>query len=109
MKTFLLPLFLLLPAIPVAAQDPQPIQVKMKDGQTDRVVPLGVTGDMARYRVFVLGGEMTVTRSLAEFTPLSAFLFESALIAPNTFEQHFALAKNAADMDLLPQAGAAAR
>lgn len=108
MKTPVLAL-LLLPLLTPLFQEPQPIQVKMKDGEIDRIVPLSLSGDTARYRVFVLGGEMTVTRKLSEFTPLSAYQFEATLQAPKTFDQHFALAKKAALMGLLPQAGSAAR
>jgi hypothetical protein len=110
MKTSLFALLvLLLPVSDPLCQDPQSIQVRMKDGQFDRIVPLSLTGDTARYRVFVLGEEMTVTRKLSEFTPLGAFQFEEFVTAPKSFEDHFGLAKKAAQLGLLPQVGAAAR
>ncbi|HEX5052514.1 MAG TPA: hypothetical protein VFZ65_12125 [Planctomycetota bacterium] len=107
MKTPLL--FLLLPVAALAAQESPTIDATMKDGRTERIQPLELNGDKARFRVFVLGGEMVVTRKLSDFSPDSAFRFEVATRKPDSFEDHFDMAKKAADLDLLPPAGAQAR
>lgn len=109
MKILALSLLLACPIARLAAQDAPKLYLETVDGRQEHVQPLSLDGDKARYKVFVLGGEMTTTRRLADFTPESAFAFESALAAPKSFDQHFALAKKAASMGLLPQAGSAAR
>jgi hypothetical protein len=109
MKYLALSLFLLCPTGRLTAQDLPKLYLVTVDGRQEQVQPLSLDGDKVRYKVFVLGGEMTTTRRLTDFTPESAFAFEAAVTAPKSFAQHFALAKKAATMGLLPQAGTQAR
>ncbi|MEQ1632144.1 MAG: hypothetical protein ABL997_07205 [Planctomycetota bacterium] len=109
MKILALSLLLICPIARLSAQEATKLYLETVDGRQEHVQPLSLDGDKARYRVFVLGGEMTTTRRLSDFTPESAFAFESAVTAPKTFDQHFALAKKAASLGLLPQAGTSAR
>jgi hypothetical protein len=104
MKTLLVAL-----ALALAAQDSKPIHVKTKAGKEASVQVLGLEGTKAHLKVFAMGGEVTLKRDLSEFTPESAFLIEMRATNPTTFEQHFGLAKKAAEMGLLPQAGGQAR
>lgn len=94
---------------PLMGQESTLLPVRMKDGRTENIVPLALNGELARFKVFVLGGEMTISRKLSEFEPESAFRFEVLATRPQTFAAHFELAKKAVAMDLLPQAGAEAR
>jgi hypothetical protein len=104
MKTLLTAL-----AFALAAQDSKPIYVKTKGGTEASVQVLGIEGTKAHLKVFAMGGEITLKRDLSEFTPDSVFLIEWRAADPKTFEQHLALAKRAAELGLLPQAGAQAR
>jgi tetratricopeptide (TPR) repeat protein len=70
---------------------------------------LGMKDNLAELKVIGLGGEATIKRDINDFRPESAFAIERRAIDPKTFEQHFALAKQAALLDLLPQAGLQAR
>src|SRR5687768_6373819 len=88
-----------------AFQDSATIFVETKDGQSAKAQVLSLTGSKAKLKVYALVGEITMTRDLADFVPESAFMIEVRATDPKTFEQHFALAKRAAELDLLPQAG----
>ena len=89
----------------ITAQDPAPISVTTKDGKSVTVQVLSLANGRAKLKVTQIVGEMTVTRSLDDFVPLSAFMIEVRATDPKTYDQHFALAKRAAASDLLPQAG----
>lgn len=91
------------------AQGSSTIAVTTKDGRTLNVQVLGLADGRAELKVLGLGGEATIKRDLNDFRPESAFAIERRAIDPKTFEQHFALAKYAALLDLLPQAGLQAR
>ena len=88
-----------------AIQDPAPIFLEMKDGRSASAQVLGLADGKAKLKVHALEGEITMTRPLDDFVPESAFMIEVRATNPKTFEQHFALAKRAAELDLLPQAG----
>ena len=109
MKTIFLATALLCPLASVLAQEPTKLSLETTDGRTELVLPIALEGDTARYKSFVLGGEMTLTRKLADFTPESAFAFELAVANPSTSEACFAMAKKAASMQLMQQAGVQAR
>jgi tetratricopeptide (TPR) repeat protein len=103
------PFLALLTATFVAVQDPAPISVTTKDGRSQTVQVLSLANGKAKLKVTQIVGEMTVTRALDDFIPESVFMIEVRATDPKTFEQHFALAKRAAELDLLPQAGNQAR
>ncbi len=100
-----LPLVLLLPH----AQDPETMSVHWKDNRTGNVQVMGVEGDKVRLKMFIMGGSTVITSPLADFTPESAFAIELAAAQPATFDAHFALAKKAGELHLVPQAGKQAR
>lgn len=62
-----------------------------------------------RLKVSIMGGTMTVTDRMDEFTPASQFRILEAAAAPEDFAGHFALAKEAAELGLLGQAGTQCR
>jgi hypothetical protein len=100
------------PQEPVDASQPKDaktITVDLKDGRTGNVEVLAVEAGTAKLRVYGLGGHMVVKRPLDDFTPQSAFDIESAVANATTFEQHFGLAKRAAELGLLRSAGKEAR
>src|SRR5262249_37222001 len=99
------PLLAILLAALLRAKDPAPISVTTKDGKSVTVQVLSLKDGKAKLKVTQIVGEMTVTRSLQDFEPLSAFMIEVRATDPKTYEQHFALAKRAVGLDLLPQAG----
>jgi hypothetical protein len=83
--------------------------VFLADGKTWRAQILGLDGDVARLRVFVLDSEVEMKRKLASFTPESQFQIELVAARPTTYDAHFAMAKKAAEKKLLGPAGAQAR
>ena len=87
-----------------AFQDSATVFVETKDGQSAKAQVLSLSGGKAKLKVYALVGEITMTRDLDDFVPESAFMIEVRATDPKTFEQHFALAKRAAELDLLPQA-----
>jgi tetratricopeptide (TPR) repeat protein len=87
------------------AQDATPVSVTTKEGRSGRVQVLGLKDGQAKLKVFAMDGEITITRPLDHFEPVSAFMIQVRATDPKTFEQHFELAKAAAKLDLLPQAG----
>src|SRR5262245_42540641 len=91
------------------AQDPTPVTVTTKTGKTVRLQVLSVANGKAKVKIFAFGGEVTMERDLSVLTPESQFLVETRAANPKTFEQHFVLAKRAAELELLPQAGQQAR
>ncbi len=92
-------------AIVFAAQDPAPISVTTKDGKSVTASVVSLAGGKVKLKVTQIVGEITVTRSLDDFEPISAFMIEVRASDPKTYEQHFALAKKAVALELLPQAG----
>jgi hypothetical protein len=95
---------------PAAGGDgPTRITVETLDGKTTQVEVLGIEGKRARLKIFIFEGEATILRNLSEYTPESAFLIEKAAAEPVSFEEHFALAKRAGELSLIPQAGSSAR
>src|SRR4026209_2444893 len=109
MKTGLLLSFALLSVAALPAQDPDTFQVRWKDGRTANVQVVGLDGEKARLKLFIMEGSMVVTNKLDDFTAESAFAIEKAAAKPDSFEANFALAKKAVAMGLIPQAGARAR
>lgn len=106
MKTGLLfvSLFAFLPP-----QEPKTLTLNEVDGETVTAQVLELKGDSAKLKVMILGGNMTVTRKLSDFVPLSQFRIEQAAKAPKDFDGHFAMARRAGELRLLTQAGSEAR
>jgi tetratricopeptide (TPR) repeat protein len=90
-------------------QEPKTLTLNEVDGESVTAQVLELKGDSAKLKVMILGGNMTVTRKLTDFAPLSIFRIEQSAKAPNDFDGHFALAKRAAELRLLTQAGSEAR
>jgi hypothetical protein len=90
-------------------QEPEAMTVAFTDGRTERVQVLGLDGDTARLKLFMFGGEMQVKRRLADLAPESRFRVELEATKPQSFEDHFKMAKKAADLGLLSSAGTEAR
>jgi tetratricopeptide (TPR) repeat protein len=90
-------------------QEPKTLTLNEVDGDTVTAQVLELKGDSAELKVMILGGNMTVTRKLSDFVPLSQFRIEQAAKAPNDFDGHFALAKRAGELRLLTPAGSEAR
>lgn len=105
MKTALL----LLSLLALAPQDPKTVTLNTVTGETVTAQVLALQADAAKLKVSILGGNMTVTRKLSDFTPISVYRIEMAAKAPADFDGHFAMAKRAAELDLLTQAGSEAR
>ena len=105
MKTALL----LMSLLGLAPQGPSTLTLSTVDGETVNAQVLDLKGDSAKLKVMILGGHMTVTRKLADFVPLSVFRIEMAAKPPTDFDSHFAMAKRAAELRLLTQAGFEAR
>ena len=105
MKTaLLLPVLLLL-----LPQDPKTIALTYKSGDSVNAQVLELQGEDVKLKVFVLGGYMQVKRKLADFAPASMFAIELEGKRPEGFEAHFAMAKRAAELGLVPAAGSQAR
>jgi tetratricopeptide (TPR) repeat protein len=105
MKTALLAsLFSLLPQ-----QDPKTLSLIYQNGEHCNAQVLALDGDAVKLKLLVVGGHMQVKRRLADFTPASAFLIQMEAAQPTGFDQHFAMAKRAAELGLVPQAGKEAR
>jgi tetratricopeptide (TPR) repeat protein len=101
----LLPLsFLLLPL-----QEPKTLSLNYKNGESVNAQVIELKGEDVKLKMFVLGGSMQVTRKLAEFTPMSIYTIEMESKHPEGFDACFAMAKRAAELGLLPQAGAQGR
>lgn len=105
MKTALL-LFSLLALPP---QEPKVLALTTTDGEPVTAQVLELKGDSAKLKVMILGGNMTVTRKLSDFSPLSVLRIEQAAKSPNDYDSHFAMAKRAAELGLLQQAGSELR
>lgn len=90
-------------------QEPKTLTLIERDGETVSAQVLGLRGDEAHLRVFILGGSMEVRRKLGDFAPASAFQIELEAKKPAGYEAHFELAKKAWELDLVPQAGSQAR
>lgn len=99
----------LLVASALFAQDGKTISVAYTDGSIHTVEVLGLEDDTATLRLFIMGGSMDVKRKLSAFEAPSAFRIVKEATKPETFEQHFDLAKTAAGYHLLRQAGEEAR
>lgn len=85
------------------------IGIETKTGKVVTAEVLSLRDGTVELRVFGFGGEAVVKRSLDVFIPESVFVIELAAAAPKTFDAHLTLAKRAAELELLPQAGAQAR
>jgi tetratricopeptide (TPR) repeat protein len=106
MKTALLSLSL---CFPLLAQAPPTMSLTYKDGDMCNAQVVELKGGEVKLKVFVLGGSMQITRKLDDFAPLSAYAIELAAHKPETFDDHFAMARRAVDAGLVPQAGMQAR
>ncbi len=105
MKTaLLLSLFSLLPQ-----QEPKTVALSYKDGEAFTAQVLDLQGDEVKLKVMLLGGHMQVKRKLADFSPASIFVIEMQGKKPADFDSHFAMAKRAAELGLVGQAGQEAR
>ena len=101
MKNLPLATLLLCSLASLRAQAPAKISIETVDGRVEQVEPIAVESGNARYKAFVLGGEMTTTRKLSDLTPESAFAFEVAVANPKTSAACFEFAKKAASMRLM--------
>ncbi|HEX6810061.1 MAG TPA: hypothetical protein VF384_00435 [Planctomycetota bacterium] len=90
-------------------QEPKTLTLTETDGETVTAQVLELKGDSAKLKVSILGGNMTVTRKLSDFVPLSVYRIEMEAKAPKDFDGHFAMAKRAGELRLLTQAGSEAR
>ncbi len=90
-------------------QDPKTLTLTGVDGESMTAQVVALNGDSAKLKVSILGGNMTVTRKLSDFTPISMYRIEQAAKAPSDFDGHFAMAKRAGELRLLTQAGSEAR
>jgi tetratricopeptide (TPR) repeat protein len=102
-------LLLLLSLLLIPFQEPRTLTYNYKNGDSVNAQVIELKGEDVKLKVFVLGGSMQVTRKLAEFTPASIFMIEMEGKHPQGFDACFAMAKRAAELGLLPQAGAQAR
>jgi tetratricopeptide (TPR) repeat protein len=93
----------------LSPQDPKTLTLTTNDGETVMAQVLEVKGDSAKLKVSILGGNMTVTRKLADFAPLSVLRIEIEAKNPTDFDSHFAMAQRAAELGLLQQAGSELR
>jgi tetratricopeptide (TPR) repeat protein len=98
-------LLLLLSAVVLLPQDPKTVSLAYKDGEAVTAQVLAVEGDYVRLKVLVLGGQMQVKRKLEDFTTASVFVIEREAKNPEGFDAHFQMAKRAAELGLVPQAG----
>jgi tetratricopeptide (TPR) repeat protein len=103
------PSLLLLPILAFLPQEPKMVSLTYLEGESINANVLELKGDSVRLRVYVLGGSMQVVRKLADFTPASILLIELAANPPSGFDGHFRMAKRAAELRLLPQAGGQCR
>src|SRR5262252_1647002 len=106
MKRALLSLSL---CFPLLAQDAPTMTLTYKDGEMCNAQVVALQGDVVKLKVMVLGGSMQITRKLDDFVPLTAYAIELQAHKPETFDDHFAMAKRAVDAGLVPQAGMQAR
>ena len=81
------------------------LSVQFTNGTIARVRVLGMENGLIKLREIVLDGSMEVRHRLDEFEPSSAFRIELAARNPQTYEDHFAMAKRAAAFDLSNEAG----
>jgi hypothetical protein len=100
------PLFIALLSSAIASER---VGIETKTGKVVTAEVLSLRDGTVELKVFGFGGEAIVKRSLDVFVPESVFVIELAAADPKTFDAHFALAQRAAELDLLPQAGAQAR
>ena len=92
-----------------AQEDAKTIAVQYKNGTNARVQVLGMEGDKVTLRILVFSGSMELKKRLSDFEPESGFRVEVEATKPTTYEAHLALAKKAAELQLLQPAGAQAR
>lgn len=90
-------------------QDSRTVSLTYQDGERINAQVLELKGDDVRLRVFVLGGHMQIRRKLADFQPGSVFVIEREASHAEGFDGHFALARRAAELGLVAQAGQEAR
>jgi hypothetical protein len=93
----------------MSPQGPATITVSGLDGEVLTAQVVEIRGDKVRLKTAILGGTMTVSRNLADFTPLSVFRIGMAATPPNDFASHFAMARKAGELRLLYPAGSEAR
>lgn len=110
MKTLLaLSALLLLPLAPQGGAPADLQEFKCTDGQSHVGTVVSLDQGKVKLRVSILGGSMVITRKLDEFEPASAFRIQLAANPPKDFDEHFAMAKKAAELGLRTAAGAQAR
>jgi hypothetical protein len=102
------PVLALLTLIP-QGQQPKTISVEYASGRTSRIQVIELKGEKVHFKVVVMGGSMELTRKLSDFKPASAFAIEVEGAGPNSFDDHFRLAKKAGRLRLLVPAGSQAR
>ncbi len=76
------------------------LNVRFVGGEFARVQVLELDDDRVKLRVLADESSMQVERKLADFDPHSAFRIELQARDPDSFEDHFSMARRAADLDL---------
>jgi hypothetical protein len=97
-----------LPAIALVAllaQSSEPFSVRRTNGQISEVEVLALEGNLATLKMSVLEGSMQTRRRLSDFEPRSAFRIAQVGIQADSFEEHFELAKIAAEFRLPDRVG----
>lgn len=84
------------------------LSLRLSDGSRLRGDLLSLEDGKVKLREYVLGGQMTSTFELDEFDPRSQWRIRREEMQPETFEQHFELAKLASASDLLTEIGSSA-
>lgn len=98
-----IPLALLAFSLP--AQDSDLVALQLKSKETLHARVLGVQGDKASLRISMMGGEATVKRKLADFMPDSQMTIHTLANKTDTIDAHWTLAKQAASLGLIKEAG----
>jgi len=93
----------LLAAVPQGSK-PAVASYPLKNGRNLVGEVVNVQGDTVTFRLHAYDGTTESSRSLGEFTPAAVCAIRGAACA-DTFEEHFALAKFAAQNDMLEAAG----
>ena len=92
-------------AFSISAQDPGLVSLQLKTKETLHAKVLDVQGDKVTLRISMMGGEGTVKRKIADFTPEAQMTVYAAANKADTADAHWALAKQAANLDLIKEAG----
>ncbi len=96
----LLAVLALQPAPDARTPDPDLLSVRFTNGTVAKVRVLGLEETRVDLREIVFDGGMDVRHTLDEFEPSSAFRIELAARRPGTPDEHAAMARRAAELEL---------